>query len=279
MMKRLKQSMLLLVSFFVITNTHAQQPLLSDVSFDAVLALSAREPDAQIGYGSADRQFGELWLPDTRLQPAPLIVLIHGGCWLNSCDISHTYGLNTALANMGFAVWALEYRSTGDADGGWPGTYQDIELGLQIIDTLGNRGVDTERVAVLGHSAGGHLALLAGANQQLAESIDLVVGLAAIVDIEQYSLGDNSCQTATPLFMNGTAQEIPQDYAAANPARMQTHTRTVLMHGDVDQIVPLSQADLDGAEIRIFEGAGHFDWIHPDTGAFAYLMILLEEAL
>ena len=253
----------------------AQQELLSNVPFDAVLAEPAREPDARISYGPDALQFGELWLPQS-IQPAPLIVMIHGGCWLNSFDISHTYGLNTALANMGYAVWALEYRRTGDQGGGWPGTYEDIRAGILALNQLDSEEVDTERVAVLGHSAGGHLALLAGIDPAVAPSIDLVVGLAAIVNIEQYSIGNNSCQVATPQFMQGTVEEVPQDYEDANPAHKPLLTRTLLFQGDVDEIVPMDQADLEGAVTHVFQGAGHFDWIHAGTGAFAYMLTLIE---
>lgn len=254
----------------------AQQSLLLNVSFEEVLALPIRQADARIKYGPEELQYGELWLPEQSAEdPAPLLILIHGGCWLNSFDVSHTYGFNTALAQQGFAVWALEYRRTGDTGGGWPGTYQDVKAAIQALELLQDYAVDTERVALLGHSAGGHLALLAGSDPEPGRHIDLVVGLAAIVDIEQYSQGGNSCQTATPLFMNGTVQDIPQAYSEANPAEKQRQTRTVLFHGDEDQIVPLAQAELNGAETRVFPGAGHFDWIHPGTGAFTDLLTLL----
>ena len=269
-----------LVCVLSIFTSSAQQPLSINVSFEEVLAVPIRPADARIEYGPQELQYGELWLPaQSAEEPAPLVILVHGGCWLNSFDVSHTYGFSTALAERGFAVWALEYRRTGDAGGGWPGTYQDIQAAIQAVSLLEDYAVDTGRVALLGHSAGGHLALLAGSDPAVSRQIDLLVGLAAIVDIEQYSQGGNSCQSATSLFMNGTVQDIPQAYSEANPAEQQLYTRTVLFHGDADQIVPSAQAELNGAETRVFQGAGHFDWIHPDTGAFADLLILLEELL
>lgn len=276
-MKTIYKSLISFCCCLVILLAQAQEPVLSNASFDQVLAVSKREADARISYGPDPLQFGELWLPENTAEPVPLLVMIHGGCWLNSFDVSHTYGFNTALAEQGYAVWALEYRRTGDEGGGWPGSFEDIQAGILASEALAEYGVDTNRVALLGHSAGGHLALLAGLEPDLAETIDLVVGLAAIVDIEKYSLGSGSCQAATAQFMNGTLEEVPSDYAAANPHHKHLHIRTILFHGDVDQIVPVAQAELEGADTHVFQGAGHFDWIHPGTSAFAYLLALLGE--
>ena len=65
---------------------------------------------------------------------APLVILIHGGCWLNSFDVNHSRPLATALSQAGFAVWSLEYRRTGDPGGGWPGTLEDIQLALTQLE-------------------------------------------------------------------------------------------------------------------------------------------------
>ncbi len=278
-MKLVRQSLLLLSCSLIALSPAAQQRL-SNVSFEQVIAVAQREADVRIDYGPGEFQFGQLWLPENPAsESVPLVVMIHGGCWLNSFDVSHTYGFTTALADAGFAVWALEYRRTGDAGGGWPGTYEDIKSGIRAVDDFSSYGVDIDRVAVLGHSAGGHLALLAGSDAETADSIDLAIGLAAIVDIAQYSLGSSTCEQAARQFMGGSLQDIPEDYAEANPVGKERRTRTVLFQGDIDQIVPLSQAELEGAATHIYSGAGHFDWIHPGTGAYATLLDLLKAGL
>jgi len=250
----------------------------SDVSYRQVTELAYTPADARLVYATdnPDLQYGLLWLPDALApgEKAPLVVFVHGGCWLNAYDIQHTWPLSTALAQAGYAVWSLEYRRTGDAGGGWPGSFDDIRAGLAYLPELRDYPIDLDRVMIAGHSAGGHLALLAGAE---TDGLQGIIGLAAITDIIDYSKGGNSCQTAAPKFMGGSYAERPDAYAAANPAGKQTRTTTVLLHGDMDAIVPLSQSSLMDATVHVQEGAGHFDWVHPGTAAFQLLLATLDE--
>lgn len=246
-------------------------PTHSDVSYSSVIELPTDSPSEVISYGKAALQYGELWLPKgiPEDKPAPLVVFIHGGCWLNEYNIKHTHAFSTALAQAGYAVWSVEYRRTGDEGGGWPGSFEDVQSAINFTTTLKDYGVDTRKTVVTGHSAGGHLALLAGAKNSAIHSI---IGLAAITNIEQYANGDNSCQLATPKFMGGTPNEIPTQYEVANPSTQNRHANIVLIHGDADKIVPLQQARDFSNEVRVINGAGHFDLIHPGTPAFKRLL-------
>jgi len=252
----------------------------SNVSYQQVIELGYEPAGVRLAYAAdnPELQYGLLWLPAALEdgENAPLVVFIPGGCWLNAYDIQHTWPLSTALAQAGYAVWSLEYRRTGDPGGGWPGTFDDIRAGLAYLTTLRNFPVDLNRVVIAGHSAGGHLALLAGAE---TDGVRAVVGLAAITDIVEYGKGDNSCQAATPKFMGGSYAERPEAYAAANPPRKQMRSMTVLLQGDIDAIVPLSQSTLVKATVHVQEGAGHFDWLHPGTAAFQLLLAILDEVL
>lgn len=255
-------------------------PVPANVSFAAVSELAFRDSDLTLSYGSEARQFGKLWLPaSASAQPSTLLVLIHGGCWLSEFEIDHSFALSTGLAQVGYAVWSLEYRATGDPGGGWPGTFEDIIAGINYSQRLEDYGVSTENLAILGHSAGGHLALLAGSTQSgLTVNPDLVIGLAAITDVVAYAKGVSSCESATPAFLGGSIEQIPGIYLQANPASHVLHQNTYLLHGTADQIVPLSQAQLPNVETRMSNGASHFDWIHPGSPAFASLLELLDES-
>jgi acetyl esterase/lipase len=264
-------------------------PPLQNVAFSEVLRLSVEVSPVRVAYGSEPLQYGELWLPSASASApaapvapaAPLVVMIHGGCWLNAFGVDHTRPAAAALSRAGFAVWSLEYRRTGDTGGGWPGSVEDIRLALDGLPRLDSQPfaaqrVDLARVAVLGHSAGGHLALLAARGRP---GFRVVAGLSAITDLVAYGQGDNSCQRAVSQFMGGSAAEFPERYRLADPAAVAQRSPTVLLHGTVDAIVPLGQARLSGAETVVVAGAGHFDWVHPGTSAFERLLGLLRERL
>ena len=253
-------------------------PTQSNVSYSQLIDLPTSSPNEIIAYGQQALQLGELWLPSVSgtqaTQHPPLLIFIHGGCWLNEYDIEHSHALSTALAQAGYAVWSLEYRRTGDAGGGWPGSLQDIEQGIAYVSQLKDFAVNLSQIVIVGHSAGGHLALLAGANSALVNElgVDAVIGLAPIVDLAEYSKGSNSCQTAVRKFMGGSLLQRPAQYVAANPISFTLHPNTILIHGSADSIVPLAQSKNRVVDFQTVEAAGHFDMIHPGTVAFQVLL-------
>lgn len=271
---------LVFLLLFLITpdEAHGDTDMESNVSYTSVTALDFRPADHNLVYGDDDPalQYGMLWLPANlpANAHAPLVIFIHGGCWLNAFDIQHSLPSSAALADAGYAVWSIEYRRTGDAGGGWPGTFSDIRQAIAHISQLADYPVDTGQVVIAGHSAGGHLALLAGSE---LPAVKAVVGLAAITDIVSYSRGSNSCQKATLEFMGGDYETRPTAYHAANPAEKALHQRSVTLQGDADAIVPPAQAELRAATTKMLDGAGHFDWIHPHTEAFQLLLATLDE--
>ncbi len=246
----------------------------AQVSFSAVTQLAVDQPDEKITYGEDPLQFGWLWQTDLT-NSKPLIILVHGGCWLNAFGVDHSFPMATALSQQGHPVWSLEYRRTGDAGGGWPGSFNDIKQALLSIEQLNNHGINTESVILMGHSAGGHLALLAASD--LPEiKFKQVIGLAAITDISRYALGENSCQMATPQFMRGMPNEQSTAYQQANLIYRRLPKQVLLLQGDADRIVPTIQSKLHDVKVEILKDAGHFDWIHPGSPAFKQLLLALD---
>jgi acetyl esterase/lipase len=258
-------------------------------SFGEVEALKFREADRRIPYGDEASQFIDLWLPRGKAtESRPVVVLIHGGCWLEQYAISHVRPLATALADRGFAVWAVEYRRVGEAGGGWPGTFQDISAAVDRLKEFGHPAMQKRRAVFIGHSAGGHLALWAAGRSRLEQGRELyredpfvpvgAVGLAAITDLKEYAGGDSSCQRVAPQLMGGTPAQFPGRYDQASPAVLGADVPVVLLQGGADGIVPPAQAQaFAGAEVILLEEAGHFDLIHTRTPAFPKLVEVLKE--
>ena len=109
-------------------------------------------------YGRDRSQLADLRLPPGA-GPHPLMILIHGGSWDKRYGRTVMRGLAGDLVRRGWATWNIEYRRLG-IGGGWPTTFEDVAAAIDHLDTL-DAPLDRGRVSMLGHSAGGHLALWA----------------------------------------------------------------------------------------------------------------------
>ena len=247
------------------------QATVMNVSWREIEALPRDIADYRIDYGGDALQFGELRLPETS-GPRPVIVFIHGGCWLNQFSLDHVAAMSRALANQGYAVWTPEYRRVGDEGGGWPGTFQDIARSVTALRELAlDHSLDLSRVVVMGHSAGGHLALWLAAQNNLP--LRGVVSLAGICDLKAYERLGNDCAASLPGLLGGASREVPERWAMANPIELPPIRIPVsLIHGNRDTIVPLAQSEsfavAAGCKLDVVKGGGHFDMVSPHAKAF-----------
>ena len=237
-----------------------------NVSWREIEALPPDIADYRISYGNDDLQFGELRLPETP-GPYPVIVFIHGGCWLNQFSLDHVSAISRALANQGYAVWTPEYRRVGDAGGGWPGTFEDIAKSVAALQDIAPRhSLDLSRLILMGHSAGGHLALWLAAQSNLL--LRGVISLAGICDLPAYERLGNDCAASLPGLLGGTSHEVPERWALANPmGLLPLRARVSLIHGARDMIVPLSQSENFArrrhVNCKLSKAAGILIWCHP----------------
>ena len=249
------------------------------VSFSEIQALEYSAPNEVVPYGAGEHQFAEYWHPGTS-EPA-LVILIHGGCWSNEYGLDYIRALASKLKGSGYAVWSTEYRRVGDAGGGWPGTFEDIADSLNYTDKLSN--INQHAKFVMGHSAGGHLALWVAAaghlplesplGKRMKTQIQGAIGLAPIADLAAYSLGDNSCEVVTEKLMGGSAIDLAERYALGSPSALLPSIDSILIHGEGDTIVNISQsqryaASSSRASIIPLKGLGHFDMINPEGPVF-----------
>jgi acetyl esterase/lipase len=253
-----------------------------NVSWREIEALPRDIADHRINNGTEALQFGELRLPESA-GPYPVIAFIHGGCWLNQFSLDHVSAMGRALANQGYAVWTPEYRRVGDAGGGWPGTFEDIVRSIGVLSELASEySLDLNRVVMMGHSAGGHLALWLAAQNNLP--LRGVVSLAGICDLKAYERLGNDCAASLPGLLGGTSREVPERWAKANPIELlPINVRVSLIHGDRDAIVPLSQSEsfaaAAGCELHVVRGGGHFDMVSPHANAFEIICQTLRRML
>lgn len=259
---------------------------ISQVPYSALGVLPTSEADEQFSYGDDPLQTIYTWhgRSSTNEKYADkALIFIHGGCWLNAYGYEHAKGMYHALAELGMGVYVTEYRRVGDEGGGWPGSLDDVTQAISTaLKRIENEGRYTN-IYIAGHSAGGHLALLAA--QRLSSSslnlsranIKRIIGLAAITDIQSYAMGHNSCQSATAKFMNGTPEDVPTAYQRATPRPTHGSLPITLLQGDADSIVPARHAVLSGTNQKIIKNGGHFDWLHPESTSFDALLEVISE--
>jgi acetyl esterase/lipase len=227
------------------------------------------------------------------------VVFIHGGCWRAAYDLKHAAATAAALADAGYAVWVPEYRRVGDDGGGWPGTFDDVARAVDHVRALAARYlVDTNRVIVAGHSAGGQLALWAGSRKDgdrgpastAGSTLQVrgVVSLAGITDLATYA-SPSGCGSAVVPLMGGTASEVPDRYQAVSPvSRAPLGVAVRMVHGAADPIVPVAQSRTFADRLKAagehpilteVEGAGHFDVIAPQSSAWPAVLDAVRSLL
>jgi acetyl esterase/lipase len=180
-----------------------------------------------------------------------------------------------ALTSRGFATWNLEYRRVGNPGGGWPGTFEDVRDGYRLITQVAKeRNLDAELTLLMGHSAGGHLALCLAAHEP---KVTRVLSLAGVVDLQRawdMHLSDD----AVVGLLGGTPKSVPDHFAEADPMQLSiTHAVQWLVQGttDVDIAPELSKLYFEekkrrGEDVHLLEikGADHFDIVDPSSTAW-----------
>jgi len=244
--------------------------------------------DERIPYGDDPSQFGHLRLP-RGAGPHPVVIYVHGGCWLTEYDLAHAGHVCAALTESGVATWSLEYRRLGDSGGGWPATFLDVARGADHLREIARTApADLTRVVAAGHSAGGHLAMWLAARQRIpagdpthsTDPLPLrgVVSIAGAVDLARASqLG--VCGGAVDALMGGPPGSVTPRYAIGSPYELlPLGLPQALVIGGRDTVVPAEIADRyarratelgDAVDLIRIDDADHFDLIDPLTPALA----------
>ena len=224
-------------------------------AFLGELAAWAGERDPgweTVAYGEHAEQ-----VADVRGGGTQVAAVVHGGFWRSSFTRANTRALAVDLALRGWTSWNVEYRRIGNG-GGVPETLEDVAAAV----------ARSGATVVLGHSAGGHLALWAGGDTRVP-----AVSLAGVCDLTAAARDGIGAGAAVELA-GGTPEERPEAYALADPMqRLPVETAQLVVHGDADDRVPVEYsrryAAAAGCELLELAGVGHFEVIDPRTDAWA----------
>ncbi len=267
------------------------------------ISMSCKQPSANtqavekkwtdIAYATTSAaQKMDIYLPNEKQDKYPVIVHIHGGAFMfgDKADEQLTPVLE-ALKN-GFAVVSINYRLSGEAK--FPAQIQDVKAAIRFIRANADTyKLKTDKIAVWGGSAGGHLSSLAGVSGDVKELEDLTLGnptqssrVQAVVDwfgpinfltmdghFKASGKGKqdhNNADSPESRLWGKAIQEIPDSVKKANPETYISADDAVffIQHGSIDKLVPTQQS-MEFAEkltpvlgkekvvFEILEGANH----------------------
>lgn len=228
--------------------------------------------------GDTDGQtFGDLYLPDSANPAYPVVVLVHGGGWLDSLGLTYMENQARDLASFDVAVWNIEYRRVASG-GGWPTTVADVCTAVDHLAEISaglNGRLDLRRVVVAGHSAGGHLALWVTGRQGLpsklpgADPVVPVAGCVSLAGVADLLMAERAGDVYVHRLLGGRPDERRERYADASPVtHVPTGVPVVCIHGSEDTVVLPEQSEAyvraarqagDNARLSLVPG-GHDPW-------------------
>jgi 3-dehydroquinate dehydratase-2 len=221
-----------------------------------------------IRYGDHPDQFAELRLPESS-HPGRLAVVVHGGFWRHMWTRDTTDLIAIDLARRGVASLNVEYRRVG-AGGGGQVSIDDVVAAVSVATE--GREIDPSGWAIVGHSAGGQLALLAArALGDEGRGPVLVATMGGVSDL-QVAMDTNLGAGAAAAYVADAAPD-----SLSPTSLLPIGTPILAAHATSDDRVPIAQSERlvaaataagDRVTMLAIEDAGHFDHLEPTHTAW-----------
>lgn len=239
----------------------------------------AIEDNVVFGRGGGRDLTCEVFTPPDDRAARPAILIIHGGGWMQG-DRSQLRGYGIQLARLGFLTVCSEYRLSTEAK--WPAQIQDVNAAIRWMRANSDDlGLDPDRIAVSGNSAGGHLALMAAGAPHVPEfqgdggHAGISSSVAGCVAIYPPTLlkrsADRELNSALDLLFGDAAGAEVERAASPISYVSADFPPTMLIHGNADELVPVEasfemyralRAAGAECELHVYDGVPHaFDGI------------------
>lgn len=203
-----------------------------------------------VKYGTDARNTMNVLVPKGSTRDTPFVLFMHGGAWVTG-DKNDVALVQLALGANGIASAAINYRYASDTLH-YPELMSDVNSAVNyIVDHGKDWGVNTDKIAIGGISAGAHMALLYGYHYDQGNHISSIISMAGPVDMTNVDFlnaaallklidGANKMVGATYVF----AKPVPSQFKDASPIQYVKNVPTLIIHGTGDIIVPYTQAEL-----------------------------------
>ena len=221
-----------------------------------------------LSYGKSPQQILDLYIPDGNLKDIPVVILLHGGAW-SMGGLEYTGKHAQDIADKGFVVANVDYRYVSDNISA-KNLLADIDGAVAYVSETSNKyGYAKGKYHIVGISAGAHLALLYGYTKKNMLSITALCAPSRLDSSEAVEFMRKSGHldiieklAGAKINVNGTNDALIK----ISPFNNISNTPTLLIHGDADNLVNVSQSQnlytelkRKGVETKLIirEGKGH----------------------
>lgn len=247
--------------------------------FTVITGLTYAQRDSWFGHTMQDLKM-DLIYPEDKERKYPCIVWICGGAWLQMDRSAHLAYLSE-LARKGFTVASLQYRTSNETS--FPGPLEDVKAGIRYLRAHAGRfHIDSEKIGVMGESAGGYLTCMAalatdpsfdvGENLEYSSSVQAACPWYPPTDFRgfPYDSAEQCAVAPESLLLGKNVMRHAGEALKCCPVSFVTPEAPpfLIIHGKDDHTVPFTQSELlyeklekagCDATLLAIEGADHAD--------------------